>query len=203
MKIKGSKNGIEESREKTAALKAALRRQMKQQRAELSDGERRHAGESCAAQLRQLPEFVRCDLLLAYMSHGAELPTAGMIEEALEKGMRVAVPRVTGPGTMEFYEIYSLSECVPGAYGIPEPAGVGERLVHPEEFESAAALLPGLAFTKDGARLGYGGGYYDRYFSEHRKAYRIGLTYGFALVEHLPCEPHDIRADVVLAPVSP
>ena len=235
-----------EMEESVSDQKAALRRRLKQLRAELAPEERRKAGESCARQLWQLPELSGCSILLSYISHGAELPTDGIISEALRRGMRVAVPRVTGQGTMDFYEIRSLSECRPGAFGILEPPHDPGRLVlpgkprkqepsgqeiaaallpgkprkqelsreetaaallpgkprkqEPSRGETAAALLPGLAFTADGMRLGYGGGYYDRYFMQYPDVYRIGLTYRFALLDRLVCEPHDVRADKVLAP---
>ena len=216
-----------EMEESVSDQKAALRRRLKQLRAELAPEERRKAGESCARQLWQLPELSGCSILLSYISHGAELPTDGIISEALRRGMRVAVPRVTGQGTMDFYEIRSLSECRPGAFGILEPPHDPGRLVLPgkprkqelsgqeiaaallpgkprkqelSREETAAALLPGLAFTADGMRLGYGGGYYDRYFMQYPDVYRIGLTYRFALLDRLVCEPHDVRADKVLAP---
>ncbi len=273
-----------EMEESVSDQKAALRRRLKQLRAELAPEERRKAGESCARQLWQLPELSGCSILLSYISHSAELPTDGIISEALRRGMRVAVPRVTGQGTMDFYEIRSLSECRPGAFGILEPPHDPGRLVfpgkprkqepsrgetaaallpgkprkqepsrgetavallsgkprkqepsrgetaaallpgkprkqepsrgetaaallpgkprkhEPSRGEIAAALLPGLAFTADGMRLGYGGGYYDRYFMQYPDVYRIGLTYRFALLDRLVCEPHDVRADKVLAP---
>ena len=216
-----------EIEESVSDQKAALRRRLKQLRAELAPEERRKAGESCARQLWQLPELSGRSILLSYISHGAELPTDGIISEALRRGMRVAVPRVTGQGTMDFYEIRSLSECRPGAFGILEPPHDPGRLVLPgkprkqelsgqeiaaallpgkprkqelSREETAAALLPGLAFTADGMRLGYGGGYYDRYFMQYPDVYRIGLTYRFALLDRLVCEPHDVRADKVLAP---
>ena len=254
-----------EIEESVSDQKAALRRRLKQLRAELAPEERRKAGESCARQLWQLPELSGCSILLSYISHGAELPTDGIISEALRRGMRVAVPRVTGQGTMDFYEIRSLSECRPGAFGILEPPHDPGRLVlpgkprkqepsggetaaallpgkprkqepsgqetaaallpgkprkqepsgqetvvallpgkprkqEPSGQETVVALLPGLAFTADGMRLGYGGGYYDRYFMQYPDVYRIGLTYRFALLDRLVCEPHDVRADKVLAP---
>ncbi len=205
---KGRQRIEKEIEESVSDQKAALRRRLKQLRAELAPEERRKAGESCARQLWQLPELSGCSILLSYISHGAELPTDGIISEALRRGMRVAVPRVTGQGTMDFYEIRSLSGCRPGAFGILEPPHDPGRLVlpgkprkqEPSGEETAVALLPGLAFTADGMRLGYGGGYYDRYFMQYPDVYRIGLTYRFALLDRLVCEPHDVRADKVLAP---
>ena len=139
--------------------KARLREQMKQCRRELSEADRLLAGERCQAALWQCEEFLACDILFSYVSYGLELPTREIISLALRQGRRVAVPKVTGEGEMDFFEIHALSECAPGAFGIPEPEGRKERLVFPEQFSRPAALVPGLAFSRDGGRIGYGVGY--------------------------------------------
>lgn len=181
-----------------AEKKKELRKQGKARREEISDCEAALAAERCEEQLFRLEQFLCCDFLFSYISYKKELFTHNIIKHAFDKGKHVAVPKVVGAGKMEFFEISSLSDCVPGAFGILEPAT--KRKITPSQCRAPLALLPGLAFTVDGIRLGYGGGYYDRYFAAQKKAFRIALCYDFSLLENLPCEPHDLRADLVIAP---
>ena len=181
-----------------AEKKKNLRKQLKARREEISDCEAVLAAKRCEKQLFELEQFLRCDFLFSYISYKKELFTHDIIKHALDRGKHIAVPKVVGDGEMQFFEIYSLSDCVPGAFGILEPQG--KRSVNPSQCKAPLALLPGLAFTMDGIRLGYGGGYYDRYFARQKKAFRIGLCYDFSLLKSLPCEPHDLRADFVVAP---
>ena len=92
--------------------------------------------------------------------------------------------------------IGSLSELEPGAYGLPEP-GKGCAVIAPEEID--LVLVPGTAFDAQGRRLGQGGGYYDRFLSGTR-ALRVGVCHGFALVDHVPAQAHDLNMDYILTP---
>ena len=107
---------------------------------------------------------------------------------------RVVLPRVKGE-EMEFYD-YSAAEMAVGAFGISEPQGeeaVGAQLID-------LMVVPGVAFTSSGDRLGRGKGYYDRYLSrEGFRAYCVGVCYEHQLVGELPVEPHDRRMDEVVS----
>ena len=109
-------------------------------------------------------------------------------------GCRVVLPRVKGE-EMEFYD-YSAADMAVGAFGISEPQG--EKAVAAEEID--LMIVPGVAFTASGDRLGRGKGYYDRYLSrEGFRAYCVGVCYEHQLLAELPVEPHDRRMDEVVS----
>lgn len=103
-------------------LKKNLRCDMKARRNALTDEEKKHAAANCLSKLKELPEFMNADWIYAYIACRNELETADIISWCLSYGKHVAVPKVQGE-IMHFYEITVLSDCVPGAFGILEPAG--------------------------------------------------------------------------------
>lgn len=139
--------------------------------------------------------------VFVYASYKSEVETKEIIQGALRMGKRVAVPKVNG-AEMEFYEIQSWEELFPGYQGILEPQISGEEPVTP--VDSDVMLLPGAVFDRKGGRIGYGGGYYDRYLD------RIISTYGhcpylmalsFACQispKKIPAEEHDKKMDCIL-----
>lgn len=169
-------------------LKKNLRRDMKARRNALTNEEKSRAAEKCLAKLKELPAFIKADWIYAYIACRNELETADIIGWCLSHGKHVAVPKVHGE-IMHFYEITSLSDCIPGVFGILEPVGeVKDRVTTP-----GFMLVPGLAFDKGGNRLGYGGGFYDKYLSSHEGIITAALGYDFQIVEKVPAESHDKR----------
>lgn len=142
-------------------------------------------------------EFYKtAEVLYAYLPYNQEIRTEQIIEQALKDGKKVAVPKVLDDGLMEFYEITSLCDVKPGAFGIPEPEGDGP----PAVYEKVLMLMPGLAFDEHGNRIGYGGGYYDRYLERNRdKDYtKVALAYPFQIFDEIPADPHDEKVDEVI-----
>ena len=132
----------------------------------------------------------------------APLPSEPDIEPLWEKGgHRFCYPRVVGP-LLEFVAVRHVEELAPAAWNpnVREPAA-GEQIIAPAEI--ALILVPGLAFTRDGRRLGRGGGYYDRLLALHRPhAVALGVCFDLQIVPDIPCEPHDQRVDAVLTESS-
>ena len=126
-------------------LKKNLRCDMKARRNALTDEEKKHAAANCLSKLKELPEFMNADWIYAYIACRNELETADIISWCLSYGKHVAVPKVQGE-IMHFYEITVLSDCVPGAFGILEPAGEKKDRITTPGF----MLVPGLAFDKNG-----------------------------------------------------
>ena len=124
-----------------------------------------------------------------YFASEDEIDLADFIAGALSFGCALVAPRWNGTA-YELACVESLNALVKGPHGILEPpAG---PVVRPEDVR--AWLVPGLAFAKNGGRLGYGGGWYDRLLSKVPKCVpKIGIAYAFQLVDALPSEPHDIR----------
>jgi len=137
------------------------------------------------------------DTVFIYVSTGSEVSTFQSIEFMLNNSIRVCVPKITGKGEMQAVEIKSLNDLVPGKFGIYEP--VGDDVI--DLAAKDVALVPGVAFDKEGCRIGYGGGYYDRYFSKFQNlkgVYKLGICYDFQLVDRLPYDKHDVKMNEVL-----
>ena len=119
--------------------------------------------------------------------------TGEILRRALADGKALALPKVCGR-EMRFVAVRDLSTLAPGAMGIPEP---------PDEpaagDERALILMPGLAFDKSGHRVGYGGGYYDRYLARHPLHTLIALCYDFQLVDAIDRAEHDMPVHQVIA----
>lgn len=133
--------------------------------------------------------YKSCDVLMPYVSHGFEISTVALIEDALSKGKTVAVPLCNPEDcTMNFYVISSLSQLRKGSYGIFEPdSDKCEELI---STDNALCVVPGLAFDRKGFRIGFGKGYYDRYLSSFHGA-TVGLCYNSFLEESLLKDEYD------------
>lgn len=138
----------------------------------------------------------RAGSVFVYVSSGSEVRTRALITALLQRGKTVAVPRVLPePGVMQAVVICSLDDFAPGRFGILEPTTHELLEVTPD-----VTIVPGIAFTRTGQRLGQGGGYYDRYLAQHPATCKVGVCFNEQLAETLPCEPHDaLMNDVVTA----
>lgn len=172
--------------------KRNLRTDMRQKRDSLSQAEiAQWSGQIC--KILQEQEFFRdAEQICFYYPLGNEanlLPLAG---RALELGKQAAFPRVHG-NDMAFYRVSSLKEFSEGAFHVMEPPGSEKMRV-----ENALVFVPGLSFDSRGGRMGYGKGYYDRYFGGHSGCLKIGVCYEMQLIREVPCERHDIFMDAVV-----
>lgn len=136
------------------------------------------------------------DTLLLYASFGSEIDTLSIAGMLFEK-YTIAFPVSHSGGIMTFHTVKSLSDLHKGMYGISEP---DTSLPQPLITDKTVCVLPGLAFTPDGARLGYGGGYYDRFLHKFPQIIKIALSYEELITENLPVMSHDIRADYIVTP---
>ncbi|MCM1507280.1 MAG: 5-formyltetrahydrofolate cyclo-ligase [Ruminococcus flavefaciens] len=136
------------------------------------------------------------DTVLLYASFGSEIDTLSIAGDIFGK-CTVAFPVSHKDGVMTFHIVESLSELHKGMYGIYEP---DSSLPQPAITENTLCVLPGLAFTPDGARLGYGGGYYDRFLQKYPQIHKTALSYEEIITENLPVMSHDIQADYIVTP---
>ena len=159
--------------------------------------------DSANALIRQ--KFLQLDIVCAankimlYYSVKSEVETVSLIEELLQKGKSVALPRCIEGRNLRASFIHQLDELSPGFFGLYEPSR-GEPSIEPGELD--LIVLPGLAFDHCGNRLGHGAGYYDRFLAGVKHPYKLGLAYDFQLVSQLPVEPFDIAVNGVLTPVN-
>ena len=186
-----------------AEQKAAVRRQMRARRKALTPEERVRAAQAICAKLRgdsaiaeATDPFEGGGAVAVYLASPDEIDLSDYIHEMLKCGVKIVAPRWNGE-TYELAKVKSLSDADlrRGPMNILEPAEAD--IVAPEEV--GVWIVPGLAFTKDGKRLGYGGGWYDRLLAlASKSARKIGVAHEFQIVENLPHEPHDIKMDAVV-----
>lgn len=174
--------------------KNLIRKQMKQLRADMTRTERFEKSMQIFEKLITVPEFKRADRIYTYVSMDNEIDTIMLIDYSLSLEKRVFVPRVSGKD-MEFYEISDISELNPGYMGIYEPDINGRE---PDYSRTGFMCMPGLAFDKSHNRIGYGGGFYDRYLSVENKLYKAALAYEAQLLESIPAQDGDVRPDMIV-----
>ncbi len=144
--------------------------------------------------LWEIPAVAAARTVMVYVSFRSEVETGSFIADCLARGVTVAVPRTEVKAKR--LAIYRLSDPArdlkPGYCGIPEPDPAHTAPVDPATIE--VVILPGSVFDWAGGRLGYGGGYYDRFLAgEAPQALRVGVAYTMQVVERVPVLAHDMR----------
>ncbi|HSW62219.1 MAG TPA: 5-formyltetrahydrofolate cyclo-ligase [Dissulfurispiraceae bacterium] len=143
-----------------------------------------------------LPAYLQSRTVLLYASFGSEVNTWPLIDDCLARDVRTVLPRVDKKeGKLVLYRILRRADLQPGSFGIAEPQSRPEMLVLPAEIDFA--FVPGVAFDRTGARIGYGKGFYDRLLADCR-AFSAGLCYREQLAENIPCGPHDRRVQIIV-----
>ena len=174
--------------------KKGLRRAMRELNRSLLAEERAAASRRIFARVESLPQFGAARCVAAFCALDDEPATREVLDRWLKSGLRVVVPRVEGD-EMQFYD-YAPEEVACGSFGIAEPTSEA-RLCRPSEID--LVVVPGVAFTREGLRLGRGKGYYDKYLAQSDFcAYTVGVGYAHQLTQNLPIEPHDRRLDEVI-----
>ena len=169
---------------------------MRARRKALTQRRQNEDAQAALAQLEGFAPLAQARCVMAYMAVRGELSLEPVIRMILESGRTLALPRCEAPGVMTARRVGAFSELEIGAYGLPEP-GSGCAVIPPEEID--LAFVPGTAFDAQGRRLGQGGGYYDRFLSGTR-ALRVGVCHGFALVDSVPVQAHDLNMHHILTP---
>ena len=173
--------------------KQELRQSIRQRKRAMSREEIESRSRSLCEKFLASQAYRRCTCLYGYLPYNQEVRTWAILERALADGKRVAVPKVYGD-EMKFIYLSDLSQVETGYAGIPEPildAPVAED-------KTALVLMPGLAFDDQGHRIGYGGGFYDKFLSREPEHPTVALCYEFQMVEKLETEAFDIPVDTVI-----
>lgn len=173
--------------------KKALRREIGAKKRAMTAQEIEAASARLAEKLFTCELYQSASAIYGYLSYNQEVRTEPILQHALQDGKRVAVPKVFGD-EMRFLWIDDLNSVAPGAFNIPEPIA-DEPVAHDP---TALVLMPGLAFDAEGHRLGYGGGFYDRYLANEPNHPLVALCYDFQMLDHLETETHDIPVDLVI-----
>lgn len=143
--------------------------------------------------IRRMPEFVKAGCIYLYIDCKNEVMTEDIVREALALGKKVAAPKVMGK-EMLFFEITSYDDLEPGGFGIREPKE-GLPLADGEE---GFMVMPGVAFDQKKHRVGYGGGFYDRYLMLHTNLYKAAIAFELQMMDEVPSEPTDIYPDCII-----
>lgn len=171
------------------ALRKAIREQKRAMTEEQIEEKSRRLGELFAAS----EAYQKAKTIYGYLPYNQEVRTVPMLERALADGKRVAVPKVYGE-EMKFLYLTDLTRVAKGYAGIPEPIADGPVADDPQ----ALVLMPGLAFDREGHRIGYGGGFYDKFLAGEPEHPTLALCYDFQVLPKLETEAYDIPVDYVL-----
>ncbi len=179
--------------------KKAIRKRIIRQRDRLSQEEIAGKSRSIAERLYSLPAYRDARVVMFFITFGSEVDTRPMVEETIKKGKMALAPkpvvkrRELIPSQILDWE----RDLVPGAYNIPEPTEKTLRPVGPEAID--LMIVPGVAFDQKGNRLGYGGGYYDRFF-QHLKPQTplVAPAFELQLLQEVPVEKWDRRVDMII-----
>jgi len=175
-------------------LRTTLLRRLTQQKEE----DRRRKSEAIRRKLSRLAGFRRAQTVLCYVSLPYEVETRRLIEQMLEAGKRVVVPRVWKRELLLSELRDPHRDLAPGSFGVLEPKPKAFGPVRPQDVD--LALVPGLAFDRTGNRLGHGQGYFDRLLARLPPTIpTVGLCFDFQLLDRLPTRPHDQTVQVVLS----
>lgn len=177
--------------------KKEIRKYIIQRRDEMEATARDKCNARIIANLMSSDYYKCANTIFTFVSFGSEVDTHGLIAKALKDGKTIAVPKIkTKEQGIEVFQISDLGDLKPGYYGILEPVD-GCPTVKSDEFD--LILMPGVAFDRQGGRVGYGAGYYDRYLAAAKKAVtKIALGYSLQLVEHVPTDYFDILIDGII-----
>lgn len=178
-----------------AKVRECLRKAMLAKRRALSPAFRNAASELAQRFLLESSVWRNARVVFLYCATRNELDTRLLLSAALCEKKTLLLPKCAAeqPGVMRAVRCSALEHLVPGAFGIPEPEEVDNEC-SPDMPEPALIVVPGVVFDRLGGRLGYGGGYYDRFIAKIGGASAlVGLAYAFQVVDTLPLEPWDRR----------
>lgn len=173
-------------------MKAELRKKILQEMKTLSQEQKQAMDQALTERFLNHPVYQEAKVIATYLSFPHEFQTQGLIDQALKGGKKVLIPKTYPKGRMEFV-VYHPQQLVKTSFGLLEPQGDLEVV---EPYQIDLIHVPGLAFTTEGYRIGYGGGYYDRYL-EHFAGHTMSTIYP-CQIQNFNLEDHDIPVQEVL-----
>lgn len=176
--------------------KETVRNMMRQRRADLDPGWVQTASLRVAERLFSLPEFKRAEVICAYLSLPGEVQTKPILEAAWKAGKRVSVAALRDDGEYMPVWITPDEPLMTAKFGVRQPATL--HWAKPDRYD--LVIVPGLAFSATGGRMGHGCGFYDRMLARlaARLTCRAGVCFGCQLVPDFPVTEHDVGMDVIV-----
>lgn len=177
-------------------MKVSIRKSVLKKMKGLELENKRKADQALIQRLRSLPAYQAASVIATYLSFPHEVDTSFLIDAAQEDGKQVVIPKTYPKGCMEFVA-YDPQNLKPTAFGLLEPEDATQAV---DQSKIDLIHVPGVAFQKDGYRIGYGGGYYDRYLADFDGA-TVSTIYACQEVDFAPA-PHDIPVQEVIVDES-
>lgn len=173
--------------------KASLRKTALERRKEISKEQKALWDKTICEHFFESFDLTDVKRALCYNSLPLEVDTSKIAKRLLEKGVKLYFPKTDENGNMEFYEVCEDTRFVEGFKGVREPDGKTEKF----SGDDGLCIVPGLCFEKNGKRLGYGAGFYDRFLS-CKKLKKIALAYDCFTETEVPCSQNDVRMDYII-----
>lgn len=183
-----------ESEEKTYMDKRTVRDEILKRRSVLTPEEVKRLSRIICDMARRLESYEKAEDICLYMPVRNEVDVGYLAKKARSEGKNIWLPKVEGRN-MNFYFCDEKTELRTGAYGIYEP--VSERIL--TAGDKTLVVMPGAVFSRNRDRIGYGGGYYDRFLSAHSKCMTAAVCYSFQILEEIPHEDHDIKPEALVS----
>ena len=196
-----------------ASIKNKLRKDMRAIRQAMDIREIDEKSEIICGRILSSEEYKNADIILAYMSAGGEVDLQVLIDAASSVGKSLFIPKVISKEEMRFYK--HTGDFTKGSFGIKEPVNTSQEMLFDINKASAEnkrilVLVPGVAFDVSGNRMGYGGGYYDRFLMDidgsltsvsrgRMQVTKIGVSYDYQIVDEIPVEKYDVRMDMIVS----
>lgn len=180
-----------------ADRKKLLRKEALRRRRSIPDSLRREKSGLIAKGLLSDERLLSAGTVFGFFSMDDEVEMEAILRRLLEMGKRVALPLITGPGMMEAVELKSFADLGPGDFNIPTIREAVREVIPPEEID--CVIVPAVAFSDEGYRLGMGGGFYDRYLVRAGNASRLGAVFDCQIfpAADFPREGHDQQVNAV------
>lgn len=181
--------------------KKILRKEILKKRENINITEKKDMDKEILNRLLESKYYNEARNIFIYISYGSEINTKDIINKALKQNKRIYVPRTEfRTRVMDAVEISSLDKLTENSYGILEPS---ETHKHIDPNELDLILVPGVAFDRKGGRIGYGAGFYDRYFKKIncdniKRITKLALAYDFQVIDKVPMDKLDIPVDCII-----
>lgn len=173
--------------------KTETRKILKSTRASIPEATRMNAANSITEQILRLDEIRDARTIFIYISYASEVHTHALIKALLAAGKTLAVPKIVKSDYMQAETFSSWEDLVPGELGILTPTDST-----PCNGPFDVAITPGLGFTLSGQRMGFGRGYYDKWFAQNKVRHKIALAFEVQLINEMPVEDTDVPMEKIV-----
>lgn len=179
-------------------LKKELRKQILQSRRDIPADEREEKSKQIAEHILQSSLYQEARFVFSFIPFGDEVNIRPVLEHAVQTGKKLAIPKtVSSSRELVLYQFETWEQLIPGVFGIMEPDPGRSTVVNPIDID--LILMPGVAFDRHGGRLGYGGGFYDRFLAGlPQSPPLIAPCFTEQVIERVPTEDHDIQVDMLI-----